>query len=107
MHMASGIFDEAICNILQKKGRQVFSEINVICPTLHATLAIDYWKVIVVCELTIKSNLRLATFFCHNIPGALTPICQIIPLPNEEKRITFLLTHGGRNTTNKINSLEY
>lgn len=77
----------------------MFSEINVRGPTLHANLAIDYWKVIAVCELTIKSTLRLTTFFFHSIPGALTPIFQIIPPPNEEKRMTLLLTHGERNTT--------
>lgn len=89
MHMASGIFDEAICNILQKEGRQMFSEINLMGPSLHATLATDCWKIIATCELTIKSNLRLATFSCHNIPGALTPICHIIPPPNEKRGSLF------------------
>ena len=72
---------------------------------MHASVTVHHWKAMVsVCELTINSNLRLATFFCHNIPDALTPpICQIIPLPTAEE-IILLLKHGENNNDDDNNN---
>ena len=70
-------------------------------PTLHFSMTVDYCKVIVVCELTVKPNLRLATSFCNNISGALTPICQITPPSTEKKRVTLLLKRGGKTPPTK------
>lgn len=76
MHIANRIFDEASCDIPQEKGNRSLGR-EMLWDAMHVSLVVPFWNAMTtLCELIIHSNLRLATFFCHNTPGAVTPpIC--------------------------------